>query len=217
MPVTKMLNQPDGGGDSGKPPGQPPRSPEGTERRQFRPPYSEEEVDFIWYHRIDLGYDWADVERAFQHQFPNSGREGFTGIQCKYYRFCDEKGIPKVRDRSKESSQVELYGMRARSGRTYPWMRRWHLEVRWKCCKCELRSSSLGDAPSIEWNPTSGNTVLRACWKLDHRRFFWFCRWKEWVTLRMLPFVVLCWRVLLTCTLGSLLLFLIVIVFGWKE
>lgn len=125
MPVNKMLNQPPVGGGGGKPPGgQPPRSPEGTERRQFRPPYSEEEVDFIWYHRIDLGYDWADVERAYQHQFPNSGREGFTGIQCKYYRFCDEKGIPKVRDRNKESSQVELYGMRARSGRSYPWMRR---------------------------------------------------------------------------------------------
>lgn len=122
MPVTKMLNQPLEG--DGNPPGKPPRQSEGTERRQFRPPYSEEEVDFIWYHRIDLGYDWADVERAYQHQFPNSGREGFTGIQCKYYRFCDEKGIPKVRDRSKESSQVELYGMRARSGRTYPWMRR---------------------------------------------------------------------------------------------
>ncbi len=123
MPVTKMLNQPLDG-DRNPPGGQPPRSPEGTERRPFRPPYSEEEVDFIWYHRIDLGYEWADVERAYQHQFPNSGREGFTGIQCKYYRFCDEKGIPKVRDRSKENSQVELYGMRARSGRTYPWMRR---------------------------------------------------------------------------------------------
>lgn len=74
MPVTKMLNQPIEEG--GKPPGgKPPRSPEGTERRQFRPPYSEEEVDFIWYHRIDLGYEWADVERAYQHQFPNRDRK----------------------------------------------------------------------------------------------------------------------------------------------
>lgn len=93
------------------------------ERRQFRPTYSDEEVYFIWYHRIDLGYDWQDITNAYNAQFPDRRREGFGGIQCKYYRYCEEFGLPKVRNRDRGASQVQEYGMRARTGLSYPWMR----------------------------------------------------------------------------------------------
>jgi hypothetical protein len=94
------------------------------ERRAFRPTYSDEEVYFIWYHRIDLGYDWQDINHAYNAQFPERPREGFGGIQCKYYRYCEEFGVPKVRNRNRAASAVNEYGMRSRTGLTYPWMRK---------------------------------------------------------------------------------------------
>lgn len=100
----------------------PPRSL-GT-RREFRPTYSEEETLFIWYHRIDLGLDWQEITRLYNAQFPDRYREGLGGIQCKYYRCCNDNNIPKVRDRSRSASTVQEYGMRARTGLVYPWMRR---------------------------------------------------------------------------------------------
>lgn len=99
------------------------RSSGTRERRQFRPTYSDEEVYFIWYHRIDLGYDWQDITNAYNAQFPDRPREGIGGIQCKYYRYCEEFGIPKVRNRDRGASQVIEYGMRSRTGLSYSWMR----------------------------------------------------------------------------------------------
>ena len=93
------------------------RSPGTRERRQFRPTYSDEEVYFIWYYRIDLGYDWQDINHAYNAQFPDRPREGFGGIQCKYYRYCEEFGIPKVRHRDRGAPQVIEYGMRSRTGK----------------------------------------------------------------------------------------------------
>lgn len=93
------------------------------ERRQFRPTYSDEEVLFIWYYRIDLGCDWQVIANAYNAQFPERPRDGFGGIQCKYYRYCEEFGIPKVRNRDRSPSAVQRYGMRYRTGRSYPWMR----------------------------------------------------------------------------------------------
>ena len=92
-------------------------------RREFRPTYSEEEALFIWYHRVDLGLDWQDITNAYKRQFPERPREGPGGIQCKYYRCCAENNIPKVRERDKSASAVEEYGMKARTGLHYPWMR----------------------------------------------------------------------------------------------
>lgn len=99
------------------------RSSSTRDRRQHRPQYLEEEVYFIWYHRIDLGYEWQDITNAYNAQFPDRKREGFGGIQCKYYRYCEEFGIPKVRHRNRAASQVDEYGMRARTGLLYSWMR----------------------------------------------------------------------------------------------
>ena len=92
----------------------------GRERREFRPTYSEEEVNFIWYHREDLGWEWKDVRIAFNRQFP--GRE-IGGIQCKYYRHLENNGVPQVRRRDRTTSAAERYSMRANTGLWYPWMR----------------------------------------------------------------------------------------------
>ena len=94
------------------------------ERREFRPTYLQEEEYFIWYHRVDLGLDWSDVRQAYNAQFPQRQRRGFQGIQCKYYRCCDQYGIPKVRQRSRALTADEAYGVRNRlPGLWYPWMR----------------------------------------------------------------------------------------------
>ena len=93
------------------------------ERREFRPTYSEEEINFIWYHRIDLGYEWAEVQNAFGAQFPDRQKRDIGGIQCKYYRHLENYGVPQVRRRDRSASAPDLYGMRVLTGRWYPWMR----------------------------------------------------------------------------------------------
>lgn len=100
-----------------------PSPPRDRERRSFRPTYSEEEVDFIWYHRVDLRWEWSDVLRAFNYQFPDKTAREVGGIQCKYYRHLESIGIPQVRRRNRSAS-VENYGMRAHTGHWYPWMDR---------------------------------------------------------------------------------------------
>ena len=99
------------------------RSPVARAPRQFRPPYSDEEIHFIWYHRIDLGYEWSDITRVYNAQFPQRRREGFGGIQCKYYRLREAYNIPRVRNRDRSNSPAEAYGMRSTTGLSYPWMK----------------------------------------------------------------------------------------------
>ena len=91
--------------------------------RENRPTYFMEEVHFIWYHRVDLHMDWADVKQAYNAQFPTRQRKGFQGIQCKYYRCMSNSGLPGVRQRDRSARPEERYGMRARTGLVYPWMR----------------------------------------------------------------------------------------------
>ncbi|EER24154.1 hypothetical protein CPC735_055240 [Coccidioides posadasii C735 delta SOWgp] len=67
-------------------------------RRPPRPKYEEEEMYFIWYHRVDLNQEWKQVRESFNAQFPNRQRNGFQGIQCKYYRFIKEKKCPTLRE-----------------------------------------------------------------------------------------------------------------------
>ncbi|WEW57793.1 hypothetical protein PRK78_003260 [Emydomyces testavorans] len=67
-------------------------------RRPPRPKYEEEEMYFIWYHRVDLRQEWKQVRESFNAQFPNRQRNGFQGIQCKYYRFIKEKNCPTLRE-----------------------------------------------------------------------------------------------------------------------
>ncbi|KAL8785300.1 MAG: hypothetical protein Q9213_003445 [Squamulea squamosa] len=96
--------------------------PRGHGRREFRPTYTEEEVHFIWYHRVDLGWEWKEVLNAFHSQFPGRLR-GASGIQCKYYRHLEGHGIPQVRQRDRKAMAAQEYGIRATTGLWYPWMR----------------------------------------------------------------------------------------------
>ncbi|KAI4146943.1 MAG: hypothetical protein L6R39_003280 [Caloplaca ligustica] len=100
-----------------------PSPPRERQRRSFRPTYSEEEVDFLWYHRVDLAWEWNDILLAFNRQFPGNITREVSGIQCKYYRHLENRGMPQVRQRDRAAS-VQAYGMRAHTGRWYPWMHR---------------------------------------------------------------------------------------------
>lgn len=98
--------------------------PRGRTSREFRPTYSDEEIHFIWYCRVDLQWEWRDVLDAFGKEFPNKQRRDVGGIQCKYYRHLEGEGIPQVRLRNRKVSAVEEYGMRAKTGLWYEWMAR---------------------------------------------------------------------------------------------
>lgn len=67
-------------------------------RRPPRPRYSEEEMYFIWYHRIDLCQEWKEVRECFNRHFPHRQRSGFQGIPCKFYRFIRDKKCPTLRE-----------------------------------------------------------------------------------------------------------------------
>ncbi|KZZ91546.1 hypothetical protein AAP_03252 [Ascosphaera apis ARSEF 7405] len=102
-------------------------------RRPPRPKYDEEEMYFIWYHRVDLRQEWRDVRESFNAQFPNRPRNGFQGIQCKYYRFIKEKKCPTLREQRRRRSESDgvrepgdnlpAYGVVRWTKIRYPWMR----------------------------------------------------------------------------------------------
>ncbi|KAJ5853013.1 hypothetical protein N7534_005556 [Penicillium rubens] len=115
-------------------------STNGDSRRPPRPKYEEEEMYFIWYHRVDLCQEWKEVREAFNRQFPNRRRRGFQGIQCKFYRFIKEKKCPTLREqrrmrdgeflREGASASMEdhggapKFGVREYTNVWYPWMRK---------------------------------------------------------------------------------------------
>ncbi|KAL4938089.1 hypothetical protein BDV06DRAFT_201765 [Aspergillus oleicola] len=85
-------------GDGGPSPHGHSHSSAGDRRRPPRPKYEEEEMYFIWYHRVDLCQEWKEVRESFNRQFPARQRSGFQGIQCKFYRFIKEKKCPTLRE-----------------------------------------------------------------------------------------------------------------------
>ena len=95
--------------------------------REFRHPYTTEEVHFIWYLRIDRGYLWPDILDAFNSQFSHNGRVRLLGgLQCRYYRLLGQNSIPQVR-MLRTADMVQKYGMIATLTRngchpTYPWL-----------------------------------------------------------------------------------------------
>ncbi|KAJ5874425.1 uncharacterized protein N7529_002855 [Penicillium soppii] len=112
-------------------------------RRPPRPKYEEEEMYFIWYHRVDLCQEWKEVREAFNRQFPDRQRRGFQGIQCKFYRFIKEKKCPTLREQRRmrdgeflregataaltgagDVSGAPKFGVREYTSVWYPWMRR---------------------------------------------------------------------------------------------
>ncbi|KAJ5779206.1 hypothetical protein N7457_006926 [Penicillium paradoxum] len=115
-------------------------STNGDRRRPPRPKYEEEEMYFIWYHRVDLCQEWKEVREAFNRQFPDRQRRGFQGIQCKFYRFIKEKKCPTLREQRRmrdgeflrEGASAALagdpsgpkFGVRQYTTVWYPWMRK---------------------------------------------------------------------------------------------
>jgi hypothetical protein len=104
-------------------------------RRPPRPKYDEEEMYFIWYHRVDLELEWKDVQESFNRQFPGRQRSGFQGIQCKFYRFIKDKRCPSVRSQrhhhvrknsSTKSREPNKFGVVQFARVWYPWMRPEH-------------------------------------------------------------------------------------------
>ncbi|KAF7593990.1 hypothetical protein BBP40_010387 [Aspergillus hancockii] len=105
-------------------------------RRPPRPKYEEEEMYFIWYHRVDLCQEWKEVRESFNRQFPSRQRRGFQGIQCKFYRFIKEKKCPTLREQRRMrdgeflregsglvDSAAPRFGVVEWMGVWYPWMR----------------------------------------------------------------------------------------------
>ncbi|KKZ62018.1 hypothetical protein EMCG_03479 [[Emmonsia] crescens] len=123
-------------------------------RRAPRPKYDEEEMYFIWYHRVDLRQEWKEVRESFNAQFPDRQRRGFQGIQCKYYRFIKDKKCPTLREQRRRRSggngggsgengsenvssgsdgdsrgnfneDLPQYGVIKWTGVRFPWMKEW--------------------------------------------------------------------------------------------
>ncbi|KAJ5853057.1 hypothetical protein N7534_005600 [Penicillium rubens] len=102
--------------------GWPPRSVHNdkTERRRPpRPKYDEEEMYFIWYHRVNLNQQWKVVQESFNRQFPSRQRGSFQGLQCKFYRFIKAKKGPAPRGQHHMDSSSFLHGGTAFS-RSFP-------------------------------------------------------------------------------------------------
>jgi hypothetical protein len=110
-------------------------------RRAPRPKYTDEEMFFIWYHRVDLDEEWRDCTEAFNKQFPGQGRSerNTQGIQCKFYRFINAKKCPTVREqrrlkdgefmargRSTRERLLPKFGVVEWCHVWYPWMRADH-------------------------------------------------------------------------------------------
>ena len=96
-------------------------------RRDFRPAYTKEECDFIWYWRDDLGMEWSLVKAAYDQHFPERQRPGLQGLQCKYYRHLADESVAPIRERDrKTSSSTEPYGLVGCTSRRYWWMRDVH-------------------------------------------------------------------------------------------
>ena len=99
----------------------PPRS------RPFRPPYTDEQMLFIWYLRIDCLYSWTDLAEEYNARFSRGGidERPLTGLQCKYYRILKLWGVPDVRDMARDQDMVRMYGMRKwTDGKVqhFPWL-----------------------------------------------------------------------------------------------
>jgi len=105
------------------------------ELREPRPKYTAEQCYFIWYWRIDKRKPWEGregigegigdgvVERYNAYFTPHRPCQG---LQCRYYRFLEEKKVPPIRKRSKSTGDKyqPKYGMlEFTEGKLrFPWM-----------------------------------------------------------------------------------------------
>ncbi|KAG8531568.1 uncharacterized protein KY384_003198 [Bacidia gigantensis] len=99
-----------------------PQSDTQTDPRPFRPPYKEEESDFLWFYQIDLRASWKETNVAFERTFGTKMRDQ-SGLQCKFYRVIEGQGVPKVRQLKKNYEDWGQFGMWQRRRIRYPWMK----------------------------------------------------------------------------------------------
>ncbi|KAA8912039.1 hypothetical protein FN846DRAFT_1019397 [Sphaerosporella brunnea] len=88
--------------------------------RPARPPYSQEEDDFIRFCRDDLCQSWEGTQKLFNQHWAvdEKAYRQIPGLQSRYYRLLD---IP-VRDRKKGSLGRPELGILATTDRRYWWM-----------------------------------------------------------------------------------------------
>ena len=117
-------------------------------RRSPRQKYTEEEMFFIWYYRVDLGFNWRVVLGCFNQQFPERPRSGFHGIQRVLYRFIKHKRCPSFRNQNvilnryvqsehfsgRQIERASRFGVIACTTNVwYPWMRESRRDVLFLC------------------------------------------------------------------------------------
>lgn len=99
--------------------------------REPRPPYSQEEIIFVWYRRTDLAQDWEHVVRDFNLQFPRRGQRNKGGLQCRFYRTLGIYHVAKVREQTRRKNQgyVGEFGVVERTNLRFGWMEPRHQNV----------------------------------------------------------------------------------------
>lgn len=99
---------------------------------QPRQKYKEEQLFFIWYHRIDLDLSWNQVRRMYVRHWHEKRPK--SGLQCKFYRILEQYNVEKVRGQSRKDPKARgarvpngrNYGVVATTGRVYDWMQPRH-------------------------------------------------------------------------------------------
>lgn len=108
--------------------------------------YTAEQLDFIRYHRDDLGLEWEPLFIHFKKVFPGRSCETYQGLSAKYYRankfvqynenstvMRDKEGkilylSAKVRERKEEGLPYGLVQRYPQRGLKYTWVREEHKE-----------------------------------------------------------------------------------------
>lgn len=93
--------------------------------------YSEGEMLFIWYHRVELEKRWKHVLDGFNCQIPYHERRQIQGLQCRFYRFLKRRDYPSTRqqrsiiDKNVACGEPDpCFRVIEWTGKWYPWMYR---------------------------------------------------------------------------------------------
>lgn len=91
-------------------------------RKEYRRPYTEEQVMWLWFFKIDVQMKWDDVLEKYNVDWPKDQREK-GGTQCKFYRLAAQYGLPKMRQMKGSPKYIaHRYGMWPMMRRSYRWM-----------------------------------------------------------------------------------------------
>jgi hypothetical protein len=140
----------------------PPTNPTGLPRTNRK--YTQEQIDFVLYLRVDRKMTWHDVTPAYIRQFPQEAGRTTPGLQGSFYRenlaipvidvngdlVFDENGeqvvqVSKVREQPKKIGLLDRYPERAID---YPWVDYKDKSRVWNRGKLATSSSSLSPSSS---------------------------------------------------------------------